>query len=368
MGITHQSAARAAPMPRLWIPREPAMMPAMDPDSAARILDLAEPRGSRSSAVAGFALILALAAHGALVGGFPEVAEHAAMSPATARTSPMESEHMKRLMAIGAAAAMASGAAAQDAVQWRVEDGGNGHWYQARAVSPLPSSRNAQELFASGLGGKMATIDAAQENAFVLNLLSDIGSGEGFGVWIGLYSPNSNAAWQWTDGTPVTWTGWGGANCASGPYPNNTGYAAELGTMIYRQNCGVIWDDTPTAWITSPPGWWVSSTKMKLLLEWSADCNSDGIVDFGQIRAGDLEDSNANNIPDCCEQGTSCFCPGDTNDDGTVDGIDLATVLTRWGQSGSKFPDADCNNDGAIDGSDLAVVLGSWGSCPANAG
>ncbi|MFZ9882181.1 MAG: dockerin type I domain-containing protein, partial [Phycisphaerales bacterium] len=118
-----------------------------------------------------------------------------------------------------------------------------------------------------------------------------------------------------------------------------------------------IWN-SGLPWATSP----------LLLIEWSADCNSDGIVDFGQIRAGDLEDSNANNIPDCCEQGTACFCPGDTNDDGTVDGIDLATILTRWGQSGSKFPDADCNNDGVIDGSDLAVVLGSWGSCPANAG
>ncbi|MCE2880875.1 MAG: dockerin type I domain-containing protein [Planctomycetaceae bacterium] len=117
-----------------------------------------------------------------------------------------------------------------------------------------------------------------------------------------------------------------------------------------------LWNDTPSQWVRAS------------VIEWSADCNSDGIVDFGQIRNGDLEDSNANNIPDCCEQGTSCFCPGDTNDDGTVDGIDLATVLTRWGQSGSKFPDADCNNDGAIDGSDLAVVLGSWGSCPANAG
>ena len=36
---------------------------------------------------------------------------------------------MKQLMAIGVAAAVSAGASAQDAVQWRVEHGGNGHWY-----------------------------------------------------------------------------------------------------------------------------------------------------------------------------------------------------------------------------------------------
>ena len=42
------------------------------------------------------------------------------------------------------------------------------------------------------------------------------------------------------------------------------------------------------------------------IIEWSADCNGDGIVDYGQILSGELADANANNIPDCCEQGTGC--------------------------------------------------------------
>ena len=55
------------------------MTPAFDERSAARILDLAQPpRGSRSRALAGFAVILALAAHASLVGGFPESAHAAA--------------------------------------------------------------------------------------------------------------------------------------------------------------------------------------------------------------------------------------------------------------------------------------------------
>jgi hypothetical protein len=134
--------------------------------------------------------------------------------------------------------------------------------------------------------------------------------------------------------------------------------------MIYRQNCGLVWDDTPTAWISNPPSWWVPSANMRLLLEWSADCNADGIVDYGQILAGELADANHDNIPDCCENGGSCNCPGDTNNDRSVDGIDLATILTRWGRSAAKFPAADCNNDGAIDGTDLAIVLAGWGGCP----
>jgi hypothetical protein len=45
---------------------------------------------------------------------------------------------------------------------------------------------------------------------------------------------------------------------------------------------------------------------LTFVCEWSADCNSDGIVDYGQILAGELDDTNANNIPDCCEQGGTC--------------------------------------------------------------
>ncbi len=37
------------------------------------------------------------------------------------------------------------------------------------------------------------------------------------------------------------------------------------------------------------------------LTEWSADCNNDGIVDYGQILNGTLADANANGVPDTCE-------------------------------------------------------------------
>jgi hypothetical protein len=117
------------------------------------------------------------------------------------------------------------------------------------------------------------------------------------------------------------------------------------------------------------PGWHdftgTQTDIARAVLEWSADCNSDGIVDYGQIRAGDLEDTNANNIPDCCETSASCdICPADVDESGAVSGVDLAAVLNSWGPVGAKYPRADVNSDGVVDGADLAMVLSAWGPCP----
>ena len=37
------------------------------------------------------------------------------------------------------------------------------------------------------------------------------------------------------------------------------------------------------------------------VIEWSSDCNNDGIVDYGQVLSGQLADANGNGIPDTCE-------------------------------------------------------------------
>ena len=52
-------------------------------------------------------------------------------------------------------------------------------------------------------------------------------------------------------------------------------------------------------------------------------------------------------------------CGGDINNDHTVNGTDLATVLSGWGS-----PSGDLNGDGTTDGSDLATLLSGWGTCP----
>jgi hypothetical protein len=121
-----------------------------------------------------------------------------------------------------------------------------------------------------------------------------------------------------------------------------------------------LWDDTGffVNGSASNPGY-------RGIIEWSADCNSDGIVDFGQIQAGALVDADGNNIPDCCQSSQGCdSCPADVNGSGSVTGADLAAVLSLWGTDGGKFSRADVNGDGFINGVDLAEVLNAWGPCP----
>ena len=49
--------------------------------------------------------------------------------------------------------------------------------------------------------------------------------------------------------------------------------------------------------------------------------------------------------------------PGDRNNDGSVDGLDLAMVLAAFGTSS---PDGDASGDGFVDGEDLTIVLAGF--------
>ena len=154
---------------------------------------------------------------------------------------------------------------------------------------------NAETIVAGAYvpGGHPVSISSAQENQFVIGLME---SSSINGAWIG-YLRGGDGVFRWIDGSAVTWQGWGGSNCGAGPYPNNGGTPGEVGVKIYNRtiDCGWNWDDIPYAWETIP-----------VIVEWSADCNNDGIVDYGQCRDGSLPDYNGNNIPDCCESGTPC--------------------------------------------------------------
>ena len=54
-------------------------------------------------------------------------------------------------------------------------------------------------------------------------------------------------------------------------------------------------------------------------------------------------------------------CDGDITQDCSIDGQDLAFLLSVWG--GSK-PAADLDGDGIVNGVDLAIMLSNWGPCP----
>lgn len=53
-------------------------------------------------------------------------------------------------------------------------------------------------------------------------------------------------------------------------------------------------------------------------------------------------------------------CLGDLNEDGVVDGADLAIVLGFWGDDDG----GDLTGDDITDGADIAIILGYWGPCP----
>lgn len=56
--------------------------------------------------------------------------------------------------------------------------------------------------------------------------------------------------------------------------------------------------------------------------------------------------------------GSGPACPGDLDDDGIVNGLDLGTLLGFW-----NLPGADLDGDGTTSGADLAILLSAWGTC-----
>lgn len=62
-------------------------------------------------------------------------------------------------------------------------------------------------------------------------------------------------------------------------------------------------------------------------------------------------------------------CPADLNDNGIVNGVDLAILLGDWTGATPYRPcppiaAADLNGDCTINGFDLAILLAAWGNCP----
>lgn len=68
--------------------------------------------------------------------------------------------------------------------------------------------------------------------------------------------------------------------------------------------------------------------------------------------------ASGNGLVEGFEPGNNCI--GDLDEDGVVDGGDMAVLLAAWGESTSS---ADQDGDGLVDGMDLAILVGNWGPC-----
>jgi hypothetical protein len=243
-------------------------------------------------------------------------------------------------------------------VQWRIEDGGNGHWYDQRIWTGPKSIVGISASYVAQIGAHAVTITSPSENEFVYRAVHSRTSGAthgGYSILGGYQDPGASdysepaGGWRWVTGEPMTYLNWGPAlpdNCCGGEsvlqYPNAS-----------------YWNDAETAGV--PAG-----HRYRVIVEWDADCNQDGIVDKGQILQGELADQNVDGIPDTCQCGTipslpGC-CPGDLDHDRAVGGADIGLLLSNWGPCGSACP-YDLNNDTKVNGGDLGLLLAGWGPC-----
>ena len=239
-------------------------------------------------------------------------------------------------------------------VQWRVEDGGNGHWYDQQTWIGPKSIVDISASYVALIGAHAVTITSASENEFVYRAVHSRTSDAthaGYSILGGYQDVGASdysepaGGWRWVTGEPMTYLNWGPG------FPDNCCY----GESVLQYPSASYWNDAETAGV--PAG-----HRYRVIIEWEADCNNDNIVDYGQILTGQLADANTNGIPDICE-GPTCQDADITNNQ-IIDGADLGAMLAFWGPVNPVLPQADINHDGEVNGADLSLLLSFWGPCP----
>lgn len=205
------------------------------------------------------------------------------------------------------------------AVQWREEDGGNGHWYLLVTTSAPISWEHARSE-ALRVGGDLATFSSLAE---VEQFISRHANAGPHAAWIGLYQDSSatdysepRGGWRWVTGEPVGWTHW------------STG---EPNEVTGRENYANMWlnqSGTPGSWNDYQFGGPAS-----YVVEWPSA--------RGSCSCDDLD-----------------FLP-----DRRIDAADLLIWLTR-GREPDRRAAHDLNHDGSVDVTDLEVFRSLWGPCP----
>lgn len=109
-----------------------------------------------------------------------------------------------------------------------------------------------------------------------------------------------------------------------------------------------------------PDGTWIEA-ELSYVGAAPSDCNANGLLDACEIAAGLAVDANGNGAIDICESALTS-CPADFDQNGQVNGADLAQLLNAWGPA-PGLPGLDLNPDGVINGADLSILLNAWGVC-----
>jgi hypothetical protein len=222
------------------------------------------------------------------------------------------------------------------ATEWALEDGGNGHWYE-EVLEPGISWGNASDSCIS-VGGHLATVTSAEENLFIAGISNANEQGD-YGIWLGGFQDETSpdysepgGGWTWVTNEPWSYESWNQNDCHPSNQPDNANQAESVLDYFCGSADALYWSDDGPEWPDSSG----------YLIEWSADCNGDDIVDYGQILDGSLEDLNENGVPDCCDEGAPCFGP-DCNGNDVPDDEDIANGFSQ-----------DCNTNDIPDECDLA--------------
>ncbi len=124
--------------------------------------------------------------------------------------------------------------------QWRIEDGGNDHWYAVRSSSETITWSDAFAA-AEAEGGHLVTLTSEDENNWVYSaLLTDesvwmMGEGHARGPYIGLYE--TGGAFEWVTGEPLEFTNWVPGD------PNGSGPDDVGSFYTFAPATGTTWSD-----------------------------------------------------------------------------------------------------------------------------
>ena len=184
---------------------------------------------------------------------------------------------MFALLGTGMLAGQALGEYSGTPVKWHMQDDGNGHWYMHHTFDVVTHVLDAQ-AWAEARGGYVSSVRSTQENNWIWETFGNSTLG-GYQDFDDPDFSEPGGGWRWANGEPWDYSNWlpGEPNNSSG---NEHGVAVCCPPLMR-------WND-------------VQLYNATYLIEFEADCNDDGIVDYGQILNGSLADTNANGLPDVC--------------------------------------------------------------------
>ncbi len=131
------------------------------------------------------------------------------------------------------------------AIEWREEDGGNGHFYEA-ILSPTRVTWEQARDLAVTLGGHLVTLTSSAEDSFVFSLIAnrpELWQSNSFGgPWLGGFQPNPTGTapdqgWVWVTGEAWSFTNW-----ASGE-PGDQGWQGGVESYLQYRDASGGWND-----------------------------------------------------------------------------------------------------------------------------